>query len=70
MNKRFFKVIDSSGLPFYHAPGALCKNFDGMVLEFIQDIPSLEQVVLKQPEQFGHLGTVSLDYKNVLESEL
>jgi len=69
MSKRFFKVIDSSGLAFYHAPGALCKNFDGMTLEFVSDDPSLEQVVLKQPEQYGHSGTVSLGYKNVKEEK-
>lgn len=62
---RKFLVLDSSGLTFYKAPGHLCKNFDGLVLEFLHDMPELGQVVLRQPP--GHAGTVALDYCNVRE---
>jgi hypothetical protein len=63
--KRYFKVLNSSGLPFYSATGSLCKNFDGLVLEYL-DIDSLtNQICLKQPE--GHSGIVFLDSHNVVE---
>lgn len=62
---RKFLVLDSSRLAFYKAPENLCKNFDGLVLEFLHDRPELGQVILKQPP--GHAGTVALDYANVQE---
>ncbi len=63
--KRYFKVLDSRGLPFYSATGSLCKNFDGLVLEYLGIDSLTNQICLKQPE--GHSGTVSLDSHNVVE---
>jgi len=63
-SKRYFRVLDSSGLGFG-------KNFDGQVLEFVRDCPELGQVTLKQPEgtdwKTSGTGLVSFDYKNVVE---
>ena len=58
-----FKVLDSRGLPFYSAPPPLSKNFDGMTLRFIRDLPEFGQVLLEQPDG----GTVALDYAHVTE---
>ena len=63
---RWFRVLDSSCLPFYSAPPPLCTNFDGKVLRYVGDNCATGQVVLAQP----YNGVVSLDPEHVQEVEI
>lgn len=61
----WFKVLDSSRLPFYSAPRPFCKNFDGMVLKYVGYNNVTGQIILAQPD----VGTVSLNPEHVEKIE-